>query len=95
MPAKRLSMRKIKDALRLKWAMGMSNRQIASGTGIGRPTVAECLRRAQEAGVSWPLPPDLEDARLELLLFPPPPDLPAQVRGIPDWLVIHHVVEKS
>lgn len=89
MPAKRLSMRKIKEVLRLKWGKGMSNRQIATSCGIGRPTVAEYLRRAQEAGVSWPLPADLDDTRLERMLFPPPPDMPAQLRGIPDWLAIH------
>ncbi|MCP5203923.1 MAG: IS21 family transposase [Pseudomonadales bacterium] len=95
MPAKRLSMRKIKDVLRLKWGKGMSNRQIASSCGIGRPTVAEYLRRAEEAGVSWPLPADLGDVRLEQLLFPPPPDLPAQVRGIPDWLVVHQELKQK
>ena len=89
MPAKRLSMRKIKEVLRLKWGNGMSNRRIAASSGIGRPTVSEYLRRAEEAGLSWPLPDDLDDARLERLLFPPVPDLPAQERGIPDWAHIH------
>ena len=95
MPAKRLSMRKIKEVLRLKWGKGMSNRKIAASCGIGRPTVSEYLRRAGEAGVSWPLPVALDDARLERLLFPPPPDLPAQVRGIPDWLVVHQELKQK
>lgn len=89
MPAKRLSMRKIREVLRLKWGKGMSNRRIAASCGIGRPTVSEYLRRAEEAGLGWPLPDDLDDARLERLLFPPPPDLPAESRGIPDWSHIH------
>ncbi|MEZ5554672.1 IS21 family transposase [Haliea sp.] len=89
MPAKRLSMRKIKEVLRLKWAQGMSNRKIATSCGIGRPTVSEYLRRAEEAGLTWPLPADLDDSCLERLLFPLPPDLPAQERGIPDWSHIH------
>ncbi len=82
-------MRKIREVLRLKWGKGMSNRQIATSCGIGRPTVSEYLRRAGEAGLSWPLAGDLDEVRLEGLLFPPPPDLPAQVRGIPDWSLIH------
>ena len=82
-------MRKIREVLRLKWAKGMSNRKIATSSGIGRPTVSEYLRRAEEAGLSWPLPADLDDSRLERLLFPPPPDLPAQDRGIPNWVHIH------
>ena len=78
-------MRKIKDVLRLKWDRELSNRQIAAACGVSRPTVSEYLRRTAEAGLSWPLPEDLDEARLEQLLFPPPPTLPAQVRGIPDW----------
>ena len=81
MPAKRLSMRKIQEVLRLKWAQGLSNRQIAKACGIGRPTVSEYLRRAAEAGLAWPLPAGLDEANLERQLFPPPPSLPAQACG--------------
>jgi site-specific recombinase XerD len=48
MPAKRLSMRKIKEVLRLKWERGLSNRQIAAACGVSRPTVSEYLRRLAE-----------------------------------------------
>ena len=40
-------MRKIKEVLRLQ-ARGMSNRKIAVSCGIGRPAVAEYLRRAAQ-----------------------------------------------
>ena len=72
MPAKRLSMRKIKEVLRLK-ANGMSNRKIAQSCGVSRPTVGEYLQRASRAGATWPLPEDLSDAALEHQLFPDPP----------------------
>ena len=89
MPAKRLSMRKIKEVMRLKWDQGLSNRKIAAVCGIARPTVSEYLRRAEGADLSWPLPGDVTDTHLESLLFPPMPALPAQDRGIPNWLRIH------
>ena len=73
MPAKRLSMRKIKEVLRLKWGQGLSNRKIAAACGIARPTVSEYLRRAGGADLSGPLPGELTDTHLEQLLFPPPP----------------------
>jgi len=95
MPAKRLSMRKIKEVLRLKWAKDLSNRQIARICGIGRPTVAEYLRRAEAAGLTWPLPAGLDEAALERRLFPPPPALPAQVRGLPDWAVVHRALKRK
>jgi len=60
MPAKRLSMRKIKEVLRLK-ASGASNRKIAGSCGISRPTVSEYLRRAADAGLFWPLPAELNE----------------------------------
>jgi transposase len=89
MPAKRLSMRKIKEVLRLKWGQGLSNRQIAKACGVARPTVGEYLRRADQAGLRWPLPAALSDTQLEQQLFPPPPNLPAESRGVPDWSEVH------
>ena len=40
MPAERVSMRKIRDALRLTHAMGMSRRLVGEATGIGKTAVA-------------------------------------------------------
>ena len=51
MPAQRLAMRQVREVLRLKWAVGLSDRKIAHGLGISRPTVAEYVRRAQAAGL--------------------------------------------
>ncbi len=87
MPAKRLSMRKIKDVLRLK-ACGMSNRKIARSCGISRPTVGEYLQRASRAGVAWPLPEELNDTALEHQLFPDPPTPAQRDQALPDWLYI-------
>jgi transposase len=88
-------MRKIKEVLRLKWGQGLSNRQIAKACGIARPTVAEYLRRVAEAGLSWPLPANLDEATLEQQLFPPPPSLPAQARGVPDWSRVHQELKRK
>ena len=88
-------MRKIKEVLRLKRAQGLSNRQIAKACGIARPTVAEYLRRAAEASLSWPLPADLDEAALERQLFPPPPSLPAPARGVPDWAHVHQELKRK
>ena len=65
MAAKRLSMRKIREVLRLKWKQGLRNRKIARSCSIGHSTVAEYISRAEEAGLSWPLPADLDDGELE------------------------------
>jgi len=85
MPAKRLSMRKIKEVLRLHWACHQSQRQIARQCSLSRPCVREYLLRAEAAGLAWPLPAELDDARLERLLFPSASKLATEERRVPDW----------
>ena len=69
MAAERLSMRTIKEVLRLKWEKKLSNKHVAQSCNIARSTVREYVERAQKAGLTWPLPSDLDDGRLEALLF--------------------------
>lgn len=89
MSAKRLSMRKVKEVLRLKWLCGLSHRQIAKSCSIGRTTVSEYLRRAKEAGLTWPLPEGMDEGVLDRLLFPAPPCIPSEVHCEPDWTKLH------
>ncbi len=81
-------MRTTREILRLKWSCGRSNRQIAQSCGLARSTVAECLRRAADAGLAWPLPSDLDDGTLEARCYPPP-DRTATARPLPDWADLH------
>jgi hypothetical protein len=55
MPAKRVSMRRIRELLRLKHACGATDRAIARSVGVARSTVALSLERAAAAGLTWPL----------------------------------------
>ena len=88
MPRQRSSMRKIREVLRQKWALGLSIRRIARSVGLSRPSVSSYLRRAEGCGLSWPLPAELDDAELERRLFPPLP--PSSVaRPEPDWVEVH------
>ena len=87
-------MRRIKDVLRLT-AAGHSRRQIAKSCGIARSTVAEYLRRSEAAGLSWPLPADLDDAELERKLFPRVVAIPCERRAIPDWSVVNQEFKRQ
>jgi hypothetical protein len=60
MAARRLSMRKIKEVLRLHHEKRLSDREIAKSPQIARSTVKEYLLRAEEAKVGWPLPSELD-----------------------------------
>ncbi len=85
---KRLPMRKIREALRLR-ADGLSDRQMALSLSLGRATVSDYLRRADVAGLSWPLPADLSDGDIEGLLFPRTAGDVCGSYPQPDWAYMH------
>jgi transposase len=88
-------MRKVREVLRLKWANGFSERNIARSCDMARSTVAEYLRRARAAGLAWPLPEGLDDASLERRLFPATCGLPAEQRPVPVWPDIHREMKRK
>jgi transposase len=89
MPAQRMSMRQVREVLRLKHVAGHSERRIAAAIGISRYTVAEYLRRAMVVGITWPVPAGLDDSALEARLFSPPFAVQESPRPQPDWPRLH------
>jgi transposase len=90
----RLSMRKIREVLRLRYQVGLSAREVAASVQIARSSVGEYERRLAAAGLSWPLPEGLSDTELERRLFPPPLSVPTDTRPVPDWAVIHEELRR-
>ena len=88
MPAPRFAMRQGYEVLRLKWGQGLSARKIAQSLGISRPAVAESGRRAQAAGVSWPLPTTYDAGALERLLLPSVPARAPAPPVVPAWATV-------
>src|SRR5262245_39914088 len=92
MAQERLSMRKIRELLRLKFALGLSDRKIAASLSVARSTAKECLRRAEAAGIGWPVPPELDDAQLEERLYPVKP--PIIEVPWPDFAHVHRELSR-
>ena len=65
MPQEGLSMRKVREILRLRLGVGLSSRQVARSCKVSSSTVLEYEKRAKEAGLSWPLPDEVDDTALE------------------------------
>ena len=85
----RLSMRKIREVLRLTHDGGLSERQVARSLDISRSTVKDYRARAQRAGIGWPLPETLSEEALEQKLFPPPGVLAVPAKTLPDFDYIY------
>ena len=49
-------MRKLREVLRLRYELKLGYQQIGRSCAIGVGTVHKYLKRAEAAGVTWPLP---------------------------------------
>ncbi len=95
MPMERMSMRRVRDCLRLKEA-GLSTREIAWRIGVAPSTVRLTLRRCEAAGIAWPLDAELTDAGLEQRLFANAGVKPGhRRRGEPDWAALHREMRRK
>ena len=95
MPRERLSMRKIKEVLRLRFEHGLSHRAIATSCGIGITSAREYIVRAKAAGLSWPLSEEMDEGALGALLFPSPPRPGEVERALPDWPTAHRELRRK
>ena len=80
---KRTGMTKIRDILRHRHDFALPRSQIAAAVGVSTGTVSHVLGRAEAAGLSWPLPSDLDDEALRARLYPAPDQDGDRVQ--PDW----------
>ena len=62
-------MRQVREILRLKYEQRLGHRAIARAYGVGVGTVGAYCHRAQQAGVTWPVPAAWDDAQLEARLL--------------------------
>lgn len=69
MANERISMRKIKEVLRLKYDKSLNVSQISQICSISRPAVDSYLLRFRASGLVWPLPEEITDDFLEKKLF--------------------------
>jgi len=83
MANKRLTVRKINEVLRLH-ASGQGIRAIARSLQASPSTIGDYVRRAEVAGIGWPLPEGMSEAELESQLFPPPKPS-SEMRPLPDF----------
>ena len=79
-------MRKVREILRLRYACELSERQIAQSCNLSEGSVSNYLRRAEAAGLSWPLSGEWDDAVVEAKLFSSKGE---GTRPEPDWEYIH------
>ena len=86
-------MRKIREVLRLKFEARLSDEKVAQAIGSARSTVQECLRRARESDLSWPLPPGLDEETLHARLYRR--EVPLSRTPDPDFAHLHAELKRA
>ena len=94
MARERLSMRKVREILRLKFDRELSERKIAKSCSTSRSTVADYLERFETSGLSWPLSETINDSELDARLFPKPKDAGCN-RSMPSMKYLHGELKKK
>ncbi len=95
MTAQRTPMRTIKEVLRLRYEAKLSLRKISVSLKIALGTVSLHLDRAAKAGLSWPIPSDIDEQALEVMLFP---NFTPSVRAgyvEPDYVMMHNELKRK
>ncbi len=87
MPRTRTQMRRIREVLRLKYHLGLSDVRVALGAGVARATVQDYLRRISATGLGHEALLALDDRALDEKLFPPR-EPSERARALPDWEAI-------
>ncbi|MFC3606075.1 IS21 family transposase [Deinococcus soli (ex Cha et al. 2016)] len=88
-------MRKIREVLRLKLDLKLSDHQVGQSVGLARSTVQDYVIRAKQAGLTWPLPPDLDDHQLEQQLFKQQDQAAQRAVHIPDWAALDRELRRK
>lgn len=88
-------MRNVREVLRLYWGLHLSINKIHLSCGISRSTVDDYIRRAKSADLSWPLPDDLDDNKLEKMLFPSASPRVVKERPLPNWNEIQEKLRRK
>lgn len=88
-------MRHAREIIRLK-SWSVSKHEIASRLGMARSTVRETLKRAESAGLSWPLPEGMDDGALEAALYANRRSKRGHRRvAEPDWAAVHRELKRK
>jgi hypothetical protein len=85
-------------SVRLRFELKLGYQQIGRSCSIGVSTVHKYLKRAEAAGLSWPLPQDWDEARVEAMVFPRREPSIAEhnpARTPPDFAAIHEQLRGS
>ena len=93
MATERLTMRKIREILRHKWALGRSHREVAASLSVSVGAISLAEQRARRAGLDWGTVEGLSDEALELAFYGAVAS--DRHRSLPDPATLHKELKRK
>jgi hypothetical protein len=88
-------MRKIQEVLRLRFELGLGQREIARGCSISQGAVHNYLKKTARAGIEWPLPEGWDEKQIEETVFGKQRSIEeSSRRAFPDFPVLHNQLQR-
>ena len=95
MSASPITLRKLKEVLRLKYQAQLTHRQIALSLNVSASTVSYYSNRAALLGIqTWPLSELWTDDTLERAFLNTQPIHKKQHKPIPNWVVVYQELKQ-
>jgi transposase len=94
MAKERLSMRKTKEILRLRWSQGLSVRETSRSVGVSTGVIDKTVCRARAAGLTWAQIEVLPETELEAKLYGVGPVAAGTARAQPDPVYMHQELKR-
>ena len=89
-------MRDVREVMRLHREGAVAMREVARMTGVARSTVRDMILRFERSGISWPVPPEISDAELEMRLYGPAGVKPGRRKlPEPDWSIVAREMKRK
>ena len=92
---KRITMRNIREVLRLSLSAKLSVRKISASTKMSVGAIQNLLNKAKVMNLSWPLPIELDDASLVIKFYPKANILRTAKFHVPNWSELHIEFKKK
>ncbi len=94
MPTKRLSMRNLREILRLRYESGLSLRQIKGSQRVSLGAVQTITSKAESASLDWAQIAQLDEQQLARLFYPESDTQVSNQFQCPDWVEVHRELRR-
>lgn len=95
MPAQRITMRKLREVLRLRLHAELSMRQIRDSLKLSLGAIQNVTCKAEELGLDWKAIEQLDDQQLAAQFYPESDSRQPSRLQMPDWVDVHQELKRK